>query len=128
MEKPLKRVLISDSAKDVVKHLRNKHGDLLFHISGGCCDGTQPQCYEVGDFRLGSIDVKIGEVAKCGVYMSQDQFEYFKYAQLTIDIAPGKGGGFSLEVPLGLRFTLRSRTLAIEELANLADTKQTIET
>ncbi len=128
MEKAFKRVLISDSAKDVVKHLRNKHGELLFHISGGCCDGTQPQCYETSDFKLGSVDIKIGEVAKCGVYMSQDQFEYFKYAQLTIDIAPGRGGGFSLEVPLGLRFTLKSSTLPEEALAYIEDTKQTIET
>lgn len=126
MEERIKRVLVTQSAKDVIKHLKNKHGGLLFHVSGGCCDGSQPMCFEIDDFKLGSVDLKVGEAAGCGIYMSADQFEYWKYAQLTLDILPGRGSGFSLEIPLGLRFTLKSRVLTMEELAHIEQPQEVL--
>jgi uncharacterized protein len=113
------RVLISDEAKKVVQQLQDRFGALMFHQSGGCCDGSQPMCFELGDFKLGQSDVCLGEIAGCEFWMSKDQQEYWQYTQLTIDIVPGRGSSFSLEIPMGLRFITKSRLFTDEERVDL---------
>jgi uncharacterized protein (DUF779 family) len=93
---------------------------LLFHQSGGCCDGSAPMCYPRGEFRVGRQDVYLGNVEGCPVYIGAAQFEYWEHTQLTIDIVPGRGSGFSLEAPEGVRFLTRSRVFTDEETAELA--------
>jgi uncharacterized protein (DUF779 family) len=113
------RVLISDEAQKVVAQLQDRFGPLMFHQSGGCCDGSQPMCFELGDFKLGQSDVCLGEIAGCEFWMSKDQQEYWQYTQLTIDIVPGRGSSFSLEIPMGLRFITKSRLFTDEERLDL---------
>ncbi len=113
------RVLITEEAEKVVEKLRAVHGPLMFHQSGGCCDGSQPMCFPRGEFLIGSSDVLLGEIAGCEFYMARDQYEYWKHTQLTVDITPGRGASFSLEIPLGLRFIIRSRLFTDEETAQL---------
>lgn len=113
------RVLITDAAKEIIERLRSEHGELMFHQSGGCCDGSQPMCFPKGEFRVGSSDVWLGEVHGCDFFISRDQFEYWQHTQLILDITPGRGSSFSLEIPLGLRFIIHSRLYTDEELANL---------
>lgn len=91
-----------------IAKLTAKHGPLMFHQSGGCCDGSSPMCYPDGEFKLGQRDVRLGEVGGAGFYMGGDQYEY-----LTLDVVPGRGAGFSLEVPEGVRFLIRSDVCAI---------------
>jgi uncharacterized protein (DUF779 family) len=111
-----KRVLITEAAKEVIDTLRKRFGsELMFHQSGGCCDGSAPMCFEKGDFKVGSQDVWIGKVYNCDFFMSADQFEYWKYSELTLDITPGRGSSFSIEIPLGIRFIIRSRMFSMEE-------------
>jgi len=114
-----KRVLVTEKAKAIIDQLRSRHGELMFHQSGGCCDGSQPMCFEKGEFRIGGSDVWLGEVHGCDFFMNRDQFEYWKHTQLTLDITEGRGSSFSLEIPLGLRFIIRSRLFTDEELADL---------
>jgi len=116
---PTPRVLVTDEARAVIDQLREEHGPLMFHQSGGCCDGSSPMCYEQGDFRLGRSDVKLGEIHGCPFYMAKDQFEYWKHTQLSVDVRPGRGSSFSLEIPLGVRFLIDSRLYTEEEEANL---------
>lgn len=111
------RVLITEAAKQVIDQLRQEHGALMFHQSGGCCDGSSPMCFPEGELMLNEMDVWLGEVHNCGFYMSQDQFEYWKHTQLTVDVVPGRGASFSLEIPLGIRFVIKSRLFTDEELA-----------
>ncbi len=113
------RVTISYEAAQTVAILKEKYGNLMFHQSGGCCDGSQPMCFELGDFKVGSSDVCLGDIEGCKFWMSKDQFEYWQYTQLNIHIAPGRGSSFSLEIPLGLRFLTQSRMFTQEELSNL---------
>ncbi|MBK6960102.1 MAG: DUF779 domain-containing protein [Gammaproteobacteria bacterium] len=113
------RLAITDAARAVVDQLRARHGALLFHQSGGCCDGSAPMCFAVGDFRIGSRDVCLGEVHGCKFYMSPEQFQYYENCHTTIDVVPGRGASFSLEIPLGVRFLIRSRLLTEAEQANL---------
>ena len=115
----VKRVLATDSALDLIADLRKKHGDLMFHQSGGCCDGSSPMCYPKDGFILGPSDVKLGEIGGAGFYMSDSQFEYWKHTQLIIDVVQGRGGMFSLENPEGVRFLTRSRVFTDEELNQL---------
>jgi uncharacterized protein len=115
-----KRVLITPEAEKVVDRLREEHLELMFHQSGGCCDGSQPMCFPKGEFRVSDSDVLLGEIAGCEFYMSRDQFEYWQHTQLTIDIVPGRGSSFSLEIPLGVRFITRSRLYTPEEATDLA--------
>ncbi len=91
----------------------------MFHQSGGCCDGSQPMCFEAGEFYVGSSDVCLGTIEGADFWMSQDQFEYWKHTQLTIDIVEGRGSSFSLEIPLGLRFIVHSRLFTSSELLQL---------
>ena len=115
----IERVLVTPDAERLIESLRAEHGELMFHQSGGCCDGSSPMCYPLGDFRVGSRDVYLGRIAGCPVYMGADQFEYWRHTQLTIDVVPGRGGGFSLEAPRGVRFLTRSRVFSDAELTEL---------
>jgi uncharacterized protein (DUF779 family) len=113
------RIAVTPKAEAVIDQLREKHGELMFHQSGGCCDGSAPMCFVVGDFMVGSRDVKLGTIHGCEFYMAADQFEFWKNTHLTIDVTEGRGASFSLEIPLGLRFMTLSRLFADEELENL---------
>jgi uncharacterized protein (DUF779 family) len=95
----------------------------MFHQSGGCCDGSQPMCFEKGDFIVGQSDVCIGTIEGCEFWMSKDQFEYWKFTQLNIHITKGRGASFSLEIPMGLRFLTQSRMFTDTELTNLETLK-----
>jgi uncharacterized protein len=117
------RVLVTDEAKKVIAELRQKHGELMFHQSGGCCDGSSPMCYPAGDFLVGAADVWLGEIDGCDFYMAKDQFEFWKHTELTIDVCVGRGASFSLEIPLGLRFVTKSRVFTWEESQNLVETR-----
>ncbi|NRD25742.1 DUF779 domain-containing protein [Frigoribacterium sp. VKM Ac-2836] len=115
------RVDVSPEAAAFLVDLTAQHGPLMFHQSGGCCDGSSPMCYPVGFFRVGAVDVHLGDLDVDGldpieVYMSRSQFEYWKYTHLTIDVVPGRGAGFSVESPEGKRFLIRSRMLDDDEL------------
>jgi uncharacterized protein (DUF779 family) len=110
------RVLATDEALKLIERLRAKHGPLMFHQSGGCCDGSAPMCYPQGEFRVGGNDVRLGAIGGCDVYMDADQFDYWKHTQLIIDVVPGRGSGFSLEAPEGVRFLTRSRVFTDAEV------------
>jgi uncharacterized protein (DUF779 family) len=114
------RVLITPAAEKIVARLRATHGELLFHQSGGCCDGSAPMCYPRGEFRVGAQDVQLGTIADTPFYMGAAQFEYWAHTQLTIDVVPGRGSGFSLEAPEGVRFLTRSRVFTDSEWEHLA--------
>lgn len=118
---PVPRVIVSESATALIEKLKKLHGTLMFHQSGGCCDGSQPMCFEEGEFRLGGSDVCLGEVEGCKFYMSADQFEYMKYTQLLLNVTPGRGSSFSLEIPLGVRFFIESRLFSAEEMGDMAE-------
>ena len=121
------RVDVTPAAADLIRSLRGQHGPLMFHQSGGCCDGSAPMCYPDGEFRTGASDVLLEELHIDGVaepvsfWMSTSQFEAWKHTHLTVDVVPGRGGGFSLEAPEGVRFLIRSRLLTDAELAALDD-------
>lgn len=116
----IQRVEITPAAAELVQALAAVHGPLLFHQSGGCCDGSAPMCYPRGEFRLGGQDIYLGEIAGTPFYMSAFQFEYWQHTQLTIDVVVGRGSSFSLEAPAGVRFLTRSRLFTDAELAELA--------
>ena len=117
-----KRIESTQKANELIDRLREKHGtELMFHQSGGCCDGSAPMCFEVGDFMVGSRDIKMGEIHGCEFFMSEDQFEYMKNTHLTIDVVKGRGSSFSIEIPLGLRFIALSRLFTSEEFQNLEE-------
>jgi len=115
----VERVSVTDKAAAVIDQLRQQHGDLMFHQSGGCCDGSSPMCFAKGDFLVGSRDLCLGEIHGCNFYMASDQFEYYKNMHIMIDVTQGRGSSFSLEIPLGLRFMSISRLFTDDELANL---------
>jgi uncharacterized protein (DUF779 family) len=114
-----KRVEISDRACEVVDRLRAIHGELMFHQSGGCCDGSSPMCYPLGEFRVGGSDVLLGRIHGCPFYMARDQFELWRNTHLTVDVVKGRGASFSAEIPLGLRFVIHSRLFTDDEAADL---------
>jgi uncharacterized protein len=118
-EQPL-RVTATDSARALIATLRAKHGDLMFHQSGGCCDGSAPMCYPQGEFIIGDYDRLLGHIGGVPFYISGPQFEYWKHTQLIIDVVPGRGGMFSLDGPEGLRFLTRSRLFTKTEWTKLA--------
>jgi uncharacterized protein (DUF779 family) len=121
MGEDVKRVVATDATLELIALLKSKHGSLMFHQSGGCCDGSSPMCYPDGEFRIGGQDLRIGEIGGCPFYIGADQFEYWKHTQLIIDVVPGRGGMFSLEGPEGKRFLTRSRLYTDEEWAYLDD-------
>ncbi|MFC0520341.1 DUF779 domain-containing protein [Mesonia maritima] len=113
------RVKVTERAIEVIQQLKEKHGELMFHQSGGCCDGSSPMCFPKGDLMLDNSDILLGEIANCEFYISKDQFEYWKHTQLTVDITEGRDSSFSLEIPLGLRFIIKSRLYTEEEQRQL---------
>lgn len=116
-----RRVDVTPAAAELIRVLVHENGPLMFHQSGGCCDGSAPMCFPLNEFRIGGQDVLLGEIVDCPFYMSGSQFEYWKHTALTIDVVPGRGGGFSLEAPKGVRFLTRSRVFTAEELALLEE-------
>lgn len=120
------RVAVTEAAAELLRSLVDKHGPVMFHQSGGCCDGSSPMCYPAGEFLTGDADVRLGDLVVEGVaepvsvWMSRSQFAYWKHTHLTIDVVNGRGGGFSLEAPEGVRFLIRSRLLTDEEDAYFA--------
>lgn len=114
-----KRVLVSEKAAEVIRELKEKHGELMFHQSGGCCDGSSPMCFPKGELMIDDNDIWLGTIEGCEFYISKDQFEYWKHTQLTVDVTPGRGASFSLEIPMGIRFIIKSRLYLPEEGENL---------
>ncbi|MFU0789803.1 DUF779 domain-containing protein [Virgibacillus proomii] len=113
------RVTATKEALELIEKLKNMHGDLMFHQSGGCCDGSSPMCYPKGELRVGDSDVFLGSIGDTPFYISKDQYEYWKHTQLIIDVVDGRGGMFSLEGPEGKRFLTRSRVFTEEEWKTL---------
>ncbi|MEV7795493.1 DUF779 domain-containing protein [Streptomyces sp. NPDC087512] len=111
------RVELTASAADLLRRLRAAHGPLMFHQSGGCCDGSAPMCYPAGEFRTGAADVLLAELEVEGVeepvefWMSRSQYEVWSHTRLIVDVVEGRGSGFSLEAPEGVRFLVRSRVV-----------------
>ena len=121
------RIGSTEAANDLIRKLTSVNGPLMFHQSGGCCDGSAPMCYTAGEFRVGGADVLLGELVidqieePIKVWISLEQFEYWKHTHITIDAVPGRGGGFSLETPEGLRFIIHSRIFTDAEWLILKD-------
>ncbi|PIC99819.1 MULTISPECIES: DUF779 domain-containing protein [unclassified Sporosarcina] len=113
------RVVATEEALALIELLKDKHGPLMFHQSGGCCDGSSPMCYEDGDLIVGNQDVLLGHIGGMPFYMMKSQFEYWKHTQLIIDVVDGRGGMFSLEGVEGKRFLTRSRAFTDEEYKEL---------
>jgi len=113
------QVIATPAALELIKRLQEKYGPVMFHQSGGCCDGSSPMCYPQGEFIVGDNDVLLGEIGGAPFYISKPQFEYWKHTQLIIDVVPGRGGMFSLENGEGVRFLVRSRLFTDEEYAAL---------
>jgi len=115
------RVDYTPEAAELLRKMTLKHGPLMFHQSGGCCDGSSPMCYPVGMFRIGGSDVllqtlEVEGLAPIEFYMSASQYEYWKFTHLTVDVVKGRGSGFSVEAPEGVRFMIRSRMLDDAEI------------
>jgi uncharacterized protein (DUF779 family) len=115
------RVDLTGEAADLLRRLTDRHGRLMFHQSGGCCDGSSPMCVPLGDFLTGDSDVHLGDLVVDGIpdvpfWMSVSQYEYWKHTHLTVDVVKGRGSGFSVEAPEGVRFLIRSRLMTEEEL------------
>ncbi len=114
------RILSTPEADALIARLEARHGPLMFHQSGGCCDGSAPMCFPKGEFKVGAQDVLLGTIADgVQVWIGAAQFEYWRHTQVTIDVVPGRGSGMSLESPEGLRFIVRSRIFTDEEVALL---------
>ena len=111
----VERVIATPAALALISKLASEHGPLMFHQSGGCCDGSSPMCYPAGEFRIGGSDVRLGCIGEAPFYIGASQFDYWKHTQLIIDVVPGRGSGFSLEAPEGLRFLTRSRVFTDAE-------------
>ncbi|MFA6122667.1 MAG: DUF779 domain-containing protein [Sphingomonas sp.] len=116
MEVPA-RILATEAAVSLVERLQHQHGPVMFHQSGGCCDGSAPMCYPAGEFLVGTQDILLGRIGDdVPVWIGAAQFDYWRHTQVTIDAVPGRGAGFSLEGPEGLRFIVRSRVFTDDEV------------
>lgn len=115
------RVVATEAALELITRLRARHGPVIFHQSGGCCDGSSPMCYAEGDLITGDSDRCIGEIGGCAFFIGAAQFDYWRHTQLVIDVVPGRGGMFSLENGEGVRFLTRSRVFTDEEYLALKD-------
>lgn len=113
------RVSSTQTSQELIKKLEGLHGPLLFHQSGGCCDGSSPMCYPRNEFKVGAQDVYMGEIGGQPFYMGRSQFEYWQHTHLIIDVVPGRGSGFSVESPEGVRFLTRSRVFTDAESEEL---------
>ena|ERR1700729_1473849 len=102
------RVTATAAARKVILQLNKLHGPLMFHLSGGCCDGSAPMCFPVGEFKLGSVDEKVGTIVGCEFWMDREQLRRWGHTRWTVDVVPGRGASFSVEAPLNLRFLIRS--------------------
>lgn len=111
----IERVIATDATLELIELLKSKHGPVMFHQSGGCCDGSAPMCYPEGDLIVGDQDVRLGSIGDSPFYMHKSQYEYWKHTQLIIDVVDGRGGMFSLEGVEGKRFLTRSRAFTAEE-------------
>lgn len=126
-ERSVSRVAVTDAAAALMRSLYQANGPLMFHQSGGCCDGSSPMCYLEGEFRTGASDVLLARIEVPDVpepvafWMGAAQFERWRHTHLTVDVVPGRGSGFSLEAPEGVRFLIRSRLLTDAEEAALAE-------
>ena len=126
------RVSATPAALELVGQLQRKHGPLMFHQSGGCCDGSSPMCYPDGDFKTGNSDVHLGDLTIDGIgqpinfWMSESQFEYWSHTHLTVDLVKGRGSGFSLEAPEGVRFMIRSRLFTEDEVIDLVPPRHAV--
>lgn len=116
----LERVIVTPKAAELVNYLKDEFGALLFHQSGGCCEGTAPMCFRRSDFRIGANDVFLGAIEGCPFYIGAATFQYFAFTQLIIDVTDGGGDSFSLEAPEGVRFITRSRLFTDEEASELS--------
>jgi hypothetical protein len=110
---------VTPKAEALLRKLQGQYGPLLFHQSGGCCDGSAPMCFPRGDFKIGQQDVFLGTIVDTPFYISGPQFEYWQHTHLTVDVVPGRGSGFSVEAPEGVRFLIRSRVFEDEEYRTL---------
>jgi uncharacterized protein len=119
-----KRVSATPAALELIRKLETQHGPLLFHQSGGCCDGSSPMCFPRAEFAIGEVDVLLGEIGGQPFYMSESQFAYWMHTHLIIDVVEGRGGMFSLEGPAGVRFLTRSRLYTDDEWADLPEVTQ----
>jgi hypothetical protein len=113
------QVVSTAAAVALMEKLAQKHGPLMFHQSGGCCDGSSPMCYPRGEFLVGDSDVLLATLGDTPFYMSRSQVEYWKHTQIILDVVPGRGGMFSLEGPEGVRFLVRSRVFTDAEIGAL---------
>lgn len=116
---PVPRVTATFEALELLDRIRKDHGPLVFHQSGGCCDGSQPMCFPKDDFRMGTQDVRLGVVDGVEFWMHQEQYAYWQHCQLTLDVVDGRGSSFSLEIPYGKRFHIRSRLFTEVEATHL---------
>jgi uncharacterized protein len=107
------RVGVTPAAEALIKELKAVHGEIMFHLSGGCCDGSAPMCFQVGEFKLGGVDEKVGEIVGCEFWMDRQQFKLWQHTRWTVDVVPGRGASFSLEAPLNRRFLIRSEMCAV---------------
>ncbi len=121
----VERVSLTEEAAELLRRLTELHGPLMFHQSGGCCDGSSPMCYPDGEFKTGNADIQLGDLDVDGLdkpisfWMSKNQYEYWKHTHLTVDVVKGRGSGFSVEAPEGVRFLIRSRLFSDQESADL---------
>lgn len=113
------KVTATDATLELMESLKKRHGELMFHQSGGCCDGSAPMCFAADEFKVGESDILLGEIGGAPFYISKDQYEYWKHTQLIIDVVDGRGGMFSLEGPEGKRFLTRSRVFTENEREEL---------
>jgi uncharacterized protein (DUF779 family) len=121
----VERLTATEKAIALIKQLKETHGELMFYQAGGCCEGTQPQCFEKGGYYLRMNDVCIGEVENCEFWVDRDLFEYWKFSHFNLDVLDGFGvGGFSLETPLGKTFKIHYKLFTEDELANLTPVKR----
>ena len=111
----IERVAVTPAAETLLRKLQGIHGPLMFHQSGGCCDGSAPMCFPLGEFKVGQEDVFLGTIVDTPFYISGPQFEYWQHTHLTVDVVKGRGSGFSAEAPEGVRFLIRSRVFTDEE-------------
>lgn len=108
----MERLAATEEALALINKLKKQYGNLMFHQSGGCCDGSAPMCFEEGELFLNETDICLGHIGETPFYMSKDQYEYWKHTHLTLDVTEGRGSSFSLELPLGVRFIIKSKLLS----------------
>ena len=115
----IERGAVTPAAEALLRKLQGIHGPLMFHQSGGCCDGSAPMCFPRGEFKVGQEDVFLGTIVDTPFYIGGPQFEYWQHTHLTVDVVKGRGSGFSAEAPEGVRFLIRSRVFTDDEYATL---------